>query len=320
MRFDDASSGWTRASFASPRDWQLPYTEDHDALAARTLERLADGPGFAVVTGAPVAAMTTDEVRSFSESMLGHLGRPLPQGRGRETALAWLVRDEGASAHTDERRFHEVAYTSKSRGSLHLHNDQAVQPFGHAPDYLALLTHRKARIGGESLLLDAWTAYRVLRREFPRELDRLRRPFAIDRRHVTPDGQNPVVRSPVFEPSEDGLRVRCNVKRIETAYPLTGRTPPPADLAALDALRRVLGRTDLRLTLALEEGDCLVVDDRRILHGRTGYQDHDEPDRRRCLVRVMLGRHPVGPPTLPQASVSSTSETGSRGVGVPSGP
>ncbi|KJY33048.1 TauD/TfdA family dioxygenase [Streptomyces sp. NRRL S-495] len=294
MRFDEAFSGWTRASFISPEAWRLPYRDDHGTLAAHALERLADGPGFAVVTGVPVSAMDSAEVRAFSESMLGHLGRPLPQGVGRETALAWLVRDEGVSAYTDDRRFHESAFTSKSRGWLHLHNDQAVQPFGHEPDYLALLAHRKARSGGETVLVDAWSVYQVLRREFPRELDRLQQPFPIDRRHVTPEGADQVVWSPVFEPGGGGLRVRCNVKRIETAFLLTGSTPPSADLAALDALQHVLDRADLRLTLMLEEGDCLLIDDRRVLHGRTGYEDHQALGRRRCLVRVMLTQHPCG--------------------------
>lgn len=294
MPFDDASSVWTRASFTRPEEWRLPYTDDHGALAAHALQRLADGPGFAVVTGIPVSAMNSAEVQVFSESMLSHLGSPLPQGVGQETALAWLVRDEGASAYTDDRRFHENAYTSKSRGSLHLHNDQAVQPFGHEPDYLALLAHRKASSGGVSVLVDAWSVYQVLRREFPRELDRLQQPFPVDRRHVAPEGGAPVVWSAVFEPGNRGLRVRCNLKRIETAFPLIGSTPPSADLAALETLQRVLDRAELRLSLMLEEGDCLLIDDRRVLHGRTGYEDHQAPGRRRCLVRVMLAQRPSG--------------------------
>ncbi|MCX4631903.1 TauD/TfdA family dioxygenase [Streptomyces sp. NBC_01443] len=40
--------------------------------------------------------------------------------------------------------------------------------------------------------------------------------------------------------------------------------------------------------------DCLVIDDRRVLHGRTSYEDHADPARRRCLVRVMLRQHPSG--------------------------
>ncbi|WP_328622533.1 TauD/TfdA family dioxygenase [Streptomyces sp. NBC_00354] len=238
------TDGWVRESFASSREFRLPYARDHEALARRVRDALLDGPGFALVTGTPLATMSTGQAQEFGVSMLRHLGEPLPQGRGADTALGWLVRDEGVSAHTDDRRFHEDAYTSKSRGYLHLHNDRAVRPFGQEPDVIALFTHRRARQGGASVLVDGWTLYRLGRAEFPDLLDRLGTRFAFDRRHVTPPGESPVVWAPVFEQADGRIRVRC--------------------------------------------------DDRRVLHGRTSYEDHADPARRRCLVRVMLRQHPSG--------------------------
>ncbi|WP_431045595.1 TauD/TfdA family dioxygenase [Streptomyces sp. P1-3] len=281
-----AVTGWSRHSFASPAVFRLPYVADHVVLARRTRKALLDGPGFAVVTGVPVTSMTIQDLQRFSESMLSHLGVPLTQGRGADMARAWLVRDEGVSAHTDDRRFHENAYTSKSRGYLHLHNDRAVRPFGHEPDYLALLTHRRARQGGDSLLADGWAVHQILCEEFPRELDVLHTPFPFDRRHVTPPGGSPVVWAPVFEERDGRVHVRCNVKRNETAAELTGAPLPSGKRAALDALKHVLDRPDLRVSILLEAGDCLITDDRRVLHGRTAYDDH--ATLRRCLVRVML--------------------------------
>lgn len=282
--------GWTRRTLASSADFRLPYDPDHPALARRLRDALLDGPGFAVVTGTPVTAMTIQDVQRFSVTMLRHLGEPLPQGRGADTAVAWLVRDEGASAFTDDRRFHETAYTSKSRGYLHVHTDHAVRPFGQEPDYIALLAHRRARQGGDSVLVDGLTVHQILRERFSHAYKVLRTPFPFDRRHVTPPGQDPVVWAPVFEEDDGRLRVRCNVRRMETAEELTGTALPSAQLAALDALKQVLSRTDLSLVIPLEQGDCLVVNDRRVLHGRTSYEDHSAPDRRRCLVRLMLKR------------------------------
>ncbi|WP_369779638.1 TauD/TfdA family dioxygenase [Streptomyces sp. R33] len=281
------TDGWVRESFASSREFRLPYVRDHEVLTRRVRDALLDGPGFALVTGTPVAAMSTAEAQEFGVTMLRHLGEPLPQGRGAETALGWLVRDEGVSAHTDSRRFHEDAYTSKSRGYLHLHNDRAVRPFGQEPDVIALFTHRRARQGGASVLVDGWTLYRLVRAEFPGLLAPLSTPFAFDRRHVTPPGESPVVWAPVFEQVDGRVRVRCNVKRLETGAELSAEPLPPERRAALDALGRLLARPELRVTALLEDGDCLVIDDRRVLHGRTSYEDHADPARRRCLVRVM---------------------------------
>ncbi|WP_169314166.1 TauD/TfdA family dioxygenase [Streptomyces piniterrae] len=302
----DALNGWTPQTFASDTTFRLPYSPDHALLARRLRTEVLDGRGFAVVTGTPAGTMSTRAAQEFATSMLGHLGEPLVQGRGPDTSLGWLVRDEGVSSYTDDRRFHENAYTSKSRGYLHLHNDRAVQPFGQEPDCVALLTHRKAMRGGASVLVDGWTVHRILRESSPHALDLLSTPYPVDRRHVTPQGESPVVWAPVFEQADGRVQVRCNLKRIETAGELTGEPIPPHQRAALETLRQVLARPELKLTIPLEEGDCLVIDDRRVLHGRTSYEDHSDAARRRCLVRVMLRCAPGAEP--PAADVYAARE------------
>ncbi|MBT2510567.1 TauD/TfdA family dioxygenase [Streptomyces sp. ISL-98] len=109
-----------------------------------------------------------------------------------------------------------------------------------------------------------------------------------------PPAASPVVWALVFEQVDGRVHVRCNVKRMETAAELTGEQLPPDRHAALDTLRKVLARPELRITILLEDGDCLIVDDRRILHGRMSYEDHGDAARRCCLVRVMLRRHRPG--------------------------
>ncbi|MCX4808619.1 TauD/TfdA family dioxygenase [Streptomyces sp. NBC_01214] len=289
---DTATAGWTRESLRDRRTFRIPYTHDHAALAVRLRRALEHGPGFAVVTGTPVAALAVRDAQAFAVAMLGPLGTALVQGRGGDRERAWLVRDEGVSAHTGEGRFHENAYTSKSRGYLHLHNDRAVQPFGQDPDLLALFTHRRALRGGASLLLDGRTLHQLLAAEHPRALSELSTPYPVDRRHVTPLGEPEVIQVPVFDTVGGRMVVRCNTKRIETAAALTGQPLPEGKQAALDTLKRVLARPSLRIRILLDDGDCLLTDDRRILHGRTAYEDDPAPDRRRCLIRLMLHRHP----------------------------
>ncbi|MEU9378179.1 TauD/TfdA family dioxygenase [Streptomyces sp. NPDC048255] len=297
----DSMNGWTGQTFVSAAAYRLPYDCDHALLARRLRTEVLDGRGFAVVTGTPAGALGTRAAQEFATRMLRHLGEPLLQGRGADTSLAWLVRDEGVSQHTDDRRFRENAYTSKSRGYLHLHNDRAVTPFGHEPDCVALFTHRTAAQGGDSVLVDGWTVHRILRETSPRALALLHTPYPVDRRHVTPRGQSPVVRAPVFEDTGGRVQIRCNLKRIETAAELIGEPIPPDRCEALDMLRQVLSRPELKVTIPLEEGDCLVIDDRRVLHGRTSYEDHPDPARRRCLVRVMMNV-PQDAAELPEAS------------------
>jgi hypothetical protein len=282
--------GWRRDDFPEPSVWTVDYDDDHRRLAGALLERLDGGPGVAVVRGVPTAHLTVGQAQSLAPDMLCHLGEPLLQGPLHAGTYGWLVRDEGASRFTDGRRFSEGVYTSKSRDHLDIHNDSAMHAYGSDFDYFALLVHRAARSGGESVLVNARTVYATLAQEFPRAWERLRRPFAFERRHVIRSGQAPVSWGPVFSEVGGRLRVRCNRQRIEMAPALTGRPLTADDVEALDALDSVLARPELRVTHLLREGECLVVDDHEVLHGRNAFDDHADPGLRRCLVRVLLRR------------------------------
>ena len=291
----DIRKGWVRQTFRSPGDWQISYDPDHRVLSRRILDRLDDGPGFAVITQTPVANMTTDEAQRFAPEFLAAVGQPLLQGLGDEATLGWLVRDEGmrrfqATASKGAPEYQTGVFTSKTPDALEVHNDAAMKPYGNDVDLVGLLAHRTAKAGGESILISTHTAYAVLRQEYPRELDRLCRPFAFERGHILPPGEDRVLWEPVFKLGDGRLQVRCNRQRIEMAPAVTGISLGEEDTAALDALDAVLARPELQLSLLLAEGDCLVTDEHAVLHGRSAFVDHPEPDRRRCLVRVQMKR------------------------------
>jgi hypothetical protein len=282
--------GWKRDSFDSPDAWQIPYDDDYSRLTDRVMARLDDNLGFVVIKDVPTDRMSLDGVQDLALRMLAGLGRPVRQGPVRRSRLTWLVRHEGLSRFTPDGRFQEGIHTSKTRDGLELHNDSATRPYGTDFDFFALLAYRSAKSGGESLLVNARTVYSVLRREFPGELARLRQPFAFERRHVTNHGQNPISWDPVFTEAGKRLRVRCNRQRIEMACELTDAPLRSEERAALDALDNILARPELRITFTLQEGECLVVDDHDVLHGRTSFIDHQAQDQRRCLIRVLMTR------------------------------
>ena len=50
----------------------------------------------------------------------------------------------------------------------------------------------------------------------------------------------------------------------------------------------MLNRPELRAEFALEPGQVYFINNRWILHNRTAFEDHPEPERRRHLVRLWL--------------------------------
>jgi hypothetical protein len=66
-------------------------------------------------------------------------------------------------------------------------------------------------------------------------------------------------------------------------------------VAALDAAEEVLSRPELPLDMSLQAGDLQMVNNLRVLHSRTAYEDSE--DQRRLLLRLHLAF--AGSPALP---------------------
>lgn len=284
------SRGWVAADVSEDRSWTIDYVPDREKLAAVVLEQLEAGPGFALVTNVPAGNLDPAEAAVQAPELVRFLGCPLPQGPQDAPVLGWLVRDEGSRRFRGDGGFVAGIYTSKSNDQLDIHNDGAMSPYGHEVVYFALLCVGTARSGGESILVSSHLAVHRLQAEFPAQLDRLRRPFAFERRHVAHAGQDPILWAPIIDDSGPRLRVRCNRQRVEMAPSLTGIALTDEEVDALDALDSVLARPDGQFRCRLGQGDLLVADDNLIVHSREAFVDDADAGQRRCLVRVLVGQ------------------------------
>ena len=84
------------------------------------------------------------------------------------------------------------------------------------------------------------------------------------------------------------LRTRFNARHTFRGYEKTGRTLDEPGAAAVRLMDQFLEDPANRLDLWLEPGQIQILNNRVIVHGRTPYRDHDEPERRRHLVRLWL--------------------------------
>src|SRR4029077_13289123 len=62
----------------------------------------------------------------------------------------------------------------------------------------------------------------------------------------------------------------------------------PLQIEALEEMKRISASPDLYLDMTIGEGDIQFLNNRTILHGRTGYQDWPEVAQRRHLMRLWL--------------------------------
>jgi len=74
-----------------------------------------------------------------------------------------------------------------------------------------------------------------------------------------------------------------SVARHADAPPLT-----PAQRELLDLYEEIAASPGFALDMQFEPGDVQLVSNHVVLHARTAYEDHPEPDRRRHLLRLWL--------------------------------
>jgi alpha-ketoglutarate-dependent taurine dioxygenase len=195
--------------------------------------------------------------------------------------LLYDVRDTGQDVRYGAR----FSVTNASTG---FHTDNS---FGETVlDYVGLLCIRPAKSGGRNQLVSAFSLHNELLARHPDVLTALYQPFHIDRRGGLRPGDSPTIRLPILQ--WDGHDLVCRYLRywIEAGHDKAGVPLTAAQHEALETLDQVLDEPPLRVEMDLRPGDMFFVNNRWLLHNRSAFEDHPEPQRKRHYVRLWLRR------------------------------
>jgi hypothetical protein len=241
------------------------------------LTALESGRGFAILDRVPLERYSPAEAQVAYWVVGQGLGRPFEQNV--QGTLLYDVRDTGQDVRYGAR-------FSVTNAASTFHTDNS---FGsEVVDYVGLLCLNAARAGGLNQVVSGYTVCNELQRNHPDVLDMLRRPFHIDRRGGVRQGESATARLPVVQWDDRGLTLRYLRYWIEAGHDKAGEPLTPAQVRALNVLDGQLARRDLVAEFGLEPGQMFFINNRWILHNRTGFEDHAEPERRRHLVRLWL--------------------------------
>lgn len=284
IRLDDAANAEIDAALreAQARGATIPFERDDFPLPTLgpTIEgirdRLEDGLGFALLRGLPRPHYSEEECGLIYWGIGMHLGTPVSQNtRGH---MLGHVRDEGKVMADPKAR----AYQTTER--LDFHTDQL------PVDILGLFCLRTAKKGGASTIVSALTIHDVLREERPDLLKVLYQPFNLDWRGEEPEGEDPWYSTPVFGYADGRVSVRVvslqyyeSVTRYGEHLGLT-----PIQREALDKVQEIAHRPEMRLSMDFQEGDMQFLNNHVLLHAREAYEDHEEPDLKRHLLRMWI--------------------------------
>ena len=293
-----APQGWTSESVDGSTNWvtDLPtelleayrvgsgldasseLLEAWQSVFAPALEALDKGRGFVLFNRVPVEAWSEDEIRRIYWRVGQSLGIPVEQNI--EGTLLYDVRDTGQSVG-------EGARFSVTNAESSFHTDAAFAD--KPPEYVGLLNLHSAVSGGESQLVSAYALHDVLRDEASDVLEVLYRDFSFDRRGQFLPSQPKLMVAPVFRWDGRELDTRYLDYYITEGHkqgdPLT-----ESQANALEKVLEAVSRPDMRVEFSLEPGQMLFTNNHWILHNRTAFEDHEDPERRRHYVRLWLER------------------------------
>lgn len=240
---------------------------------ARHLKEIRTGRGFVVLRGLNAADYTDDEVGLIFWGIGAYLGSPVTQNpRG---DLLGHVYDHG-------RRYGDIDVRGyETNAHLPFHSDGC--------DLVGLLCLRRAKSGGLSSIVSSITLHNEILQQHPEYLEPLYYGFHYIRREAAlTDAPMTPHRVPVFGAKDGFISTRLIRNQINAACEKTGKPLAPLEREALDFLDSLAYDKDIHLDMDLQVGDMQLCNNYTILHSRTGFEDHPEPERRRHMIRLWL--------------------------------
>jgi alpha-ketoglutarate-dependent taurine dioxygenase len=291
---------WRAADAGTVNDWTIPLDPDliqslavesgdeldgaPDLIAScsdlfeSTREQLDTGRGFVLLDRVPVESLSKQACRRVYWRIGQCLGVPVEQNI--EGTMLYDVRDTGQSVG-------EGARFSVTNADSSFHTDAAFAEV--PPEFVGLLSFCGAVSGGESQLVNAYTLHNVLIEVSPEILETLYADFSFDRRGQFHPGEPEVMVAPVFR--WDGIELDTRYLHYYITEGHRAGEPLSDDQnAALAKLVEVVSRPEMRVTFSLQPGQMLFTNNHWILHNRTAFEDHPDPEKRRHYVRLWLKR------------------------------
>jgi Taurine catabolism dioxygenase TauD, TfdA family len=264
-------------------------TEVRAAMAdatARTAAALATGPGLILLRGVPIGGHERAALAALYTMMGRALGRPMPQNL--EGELITDIRDTGEDPGDPDVRLY------RTRAEQDFHTDGA--------DVIGLLSLQTARCGGASRIVSSVRVYLAVRDARPDLAPLLLEPWFFRIPGARARGLPEALPRPIVTIAGDKIESFYIGWYIRNAQGVDG-VPPLTDaqrevLALYEATANDPG---LYLDMDFLPGDVQWLRNCFVLHKRTAYEDHAEPERKRHLLRLWLAvdRLADGTPRFP---------------------
>ncbi len=236
------------------------------------LEReVRTGRGFYIIRGLPVERYSDEDVYRMTWGLGVYLGTAISQNTYGD--MLGHVFDHAIDTSKTQR-----VRGYQSREALMFHVDRC--------DMTALLCLRQAKSGGLSRMMSSITVHNEMLAHHPHDLEALYDGVPYIYREAV--GEMHSWTEPVYSVTDCVLSCSLRRNTVQQAIELSGL---PIRQETLDALARfdaIAENPDFHLDLTMAPGDIQLVNNYTVLHSRTDFVDHPEPEKKRHMVRLWL--------------------------------
>lgn len=229
-------------------------------------DELENGYGFAVVRGLDPEKHSEEDMVNMYYMMGQLMGTPVTQNTKGD--LLGLVQNVGDKNDKMTRVYETNEY-------LPYHGDLS--------DVVGLLCIRKAKEGGLSSIVSNVMVYNEILKNHREYLGYYYHPAWFD--HM---GEPEPSLTPIFGYHKGKLASRYLRAYIELGHERRGVPLSQVQVEALDIFDKITHEPSMRLDMMLQPGEIQFCNNYTVLHSRTSFEDHDEVEKRRKLVRLWL--------------------------------
>lgn len=243
------------------------------------IDRIEGGPGFALLRNVPIEGLELADVERLFWGIVSHMGYPEPQ----DASGKRLHHVRAEQSFADEAEARTAFRSSNIRG---YQTNVELQFHGDGSDALFFLCRNAGKSGGHSRIVSAGAAFNAVIARDPGLALVLQREFYFDTRgELGPE--RPVQAVPIFAEHRGLLNILHKRGYIDLAQAMPGVPRLTAQqVAALDALDAALNDPAHFFEFVMVPGDLQIANNYTVLHARTAFEDHIEPERRRHMLRI----------------------------------
>ena len=240
-------------------------------------KKILDGFGLFIINGACLKDFSLKEKISIYTLVAKILGELIIQNIKQEKIVE--IKDVGKSMQAGG-RYHET----KEGGSHHTDSPQ----WEDVPDYLGLFCVHNAKKGGTNLFLSAYTIHNRILKGRKDLLNILYEKFHFDKRGEFKEGESSTVFEPIFKFKDGKLYFRYLRNYIDAGHDIQNQPLSESQKEALTYLDNFMLEEDMIMSYDLKPDDMVFSDNHWIIHGRTAFEDYDDPNLKRLMLRTWI--------------------------------